>query len=66
MSAGKNMSVCVATSPRLLIKVDANCAAQEATSLPNPAAQASYVRRRSAGMIVCDQDEVAMTVGADR
>jgi hypothetical protein len=47
MSMNKNMSVCVATSPRLLMKVDANSTGQKASGLFNPAAQTSYVHYRS-------------------
>jgi hypothetical protein len=39
-------SVCVAISPRLLIKVYANRTGQKATGLLNQAAQTSYVRRQ--------------------
>jgi hypothetical protein len=39
--------VCVATSPRLLIEVDANHNGQKATGLHNRAAQTSYVHRHS-------------------
>jgi hypothetical protein len=38
---------CVATSPRLLIDVDANRTGQGATGLHTRAAHTSYVRRRS-------------------
>jgi hypothetical protein len=34
MSANKNVSVCVATRPRLLIELDANRPGQKATGLP--------------------------------
>jgi hypothetical protein len=45
MSANKNMSVFVATSPRLLIKIDTGRVGQKATGLPNRAVNTSYVRR---------------------
>jgi hypothetical protein len=45
MSANKNMRVCVATSPGLLIEVDANRTGQKPTGLLNRAARTSYVRR---------------------
>ena len=45
MSVNKNVSVCVATSPRLLIKVDATAPARTHRPL-TPAAQTSYARRR--------------------
>jgi len=46
MSANKNASVCVATSPRPLIEVDGNRTGQDATGLLNRAAPTSYVRHR--------------------
>jgi hypothetical protein len=46
MSVNKNVSVCVATSPRLLIRVAANRCGQKATGLLNRAAQTAYVRRQ--------------------
>ena len=59
MSATKNMRVCVATSPGLLIEVDANRTGPEATGLlkprgPNiicpPSAAVAYIRaRRTSG-----------------
>ena len=46
MSADENVSVCVATSPRPLIEIDANRAGHELTGLLNRAARTSYVRPR--------------------
>ena len=39
MSANKNVNVCVATSPGLLIEVDANRIGQKTTGLRNPRGQ---------------------------
>jgi hypothetical protein len=47
MPANKNMSVCVATSPRPLNEIDANHAGRESIGLLNRAARTSYVRRFS-------------------
>jgi hypothetical protein len=49
MSANKKVSVCVATSPRPLIEVDADRTGQKAAGQLNQAATASYVRHRSHG-----------------
>ena len=51
MSVNNNVSVCVATSPGLLIKVDASCGGQKATGLHNRAARTSYVRRQKQNQI---------------
>ena len=46
MSVNKNVSICVATSPGLLIKVAANRTGQKAVGPFIRAAHTSYVRRR--------------------
>ena len=46
MRANKNTSVCVATSPRPLIQIDANHTGQKPTGSLNRAARTSYVRLR--------------------
>jgi hypothetical protein len=48
MTANKNTSVCVATSPGPLIEMDANRTAAKPPRLRNRAARTSYVRRSSA------------------
>jgi hypothetical protein len=47
MSANKNVSVCVATSPGLLVEVDADRTGQKPPALLSRAARTSYVPRRS-------------------
>jgi hypothetical protein len=42
MSANKNVRVCVATSPGLLIEVDADRDARKAPCLPDRTARTSY------------------------
>ena len=46
MSANKNVRVCVATSPGLLIEIDADRTGRQGTGLLNRAARTSYVRSR--------------------